>query len=323
MKRGKGLLSGMSTSNATKLKSGATRTFLSGSLHAKRIVVPATEVESKTAIHALNPRNQEALSLEAVRDILTSISEEGVNVEGTAIACPETGRYLLLDASRRRFCCIEGKADLPLWVLQGDVSDTQILSLINASQEVKRWSYPEHAAYLLKIAENKQLDVDNMKIEELADELAMGRESLRKRLEALGVAKSIRTVFVDFEGIPNSYYGKLAKLERQLRKGGKDVEAEIDRFSLTLKDRDLGCDVADIQKATLDELSLYVKRSMNGRSVKPEWHKENLAEFTDKKAYARSSKSPDGKTMKYDLSRVGADKIKKIDAFIREVLAEG
>lgn len=157
-KDGKGLLTGAATSRASLLKksSGVTRTYLNGALTAKRVVVQSSEVESKTDIHPLNPRNQEALTLDAVRDIFPSIQENGVNQEGVAVKCPSTGKLLLLDASRRRFSCIHCDADLPLWELQDEVSDEQILAIINDSQEVKRWSYPNMPSILF-VSQNENL----------------------------------------------------------------------------------------------------------------------------------------------------------------------
>lgn len=296
-----------------------TRTYLNGAIKAKRVVIAHADIEAKTGIHPLNPRNQDALTLESVSDIYSSIKENGVNVEGVAIKNPTSGKYELLDASRRRFTCIHAGSDLPFWELLGDVSDEQILAIINDSQEVKRWSYPEHASYLLTVAERKGIDVGNAKIEDLAAALGMGRESLRKRLMAHNVSLELRKVFVDYEGIPNAYYADLAKLQRDLEKSNKDIRSEMLAFKVQLEDKPLDGELVDKQKATLDLLKEFVAKAVNQKS-KPQWDTQLLAKFDDKKAYARASKSPDGKSMKYEFSRVGADSMKKIDAYIRAVL---
>lgn len=320
-KDGKGLLTGAATSRASLLKksSGVTRTYLNGALTAKRVVVQSSEVESKTDIHPLNPRNQEALTLDAVRDIFPSIQENGVNQEGVAVKCPSTGKLLLLDASRRRFSCIHCDADLPLWELQDEVSDEQILAIINDSQEVKRWSYPEHAEYLIRIAKRKSLDVEAMKIEDLAKELSIGRESLRKRLAAHKVSKDILTVFVDYEGIPNNYYGSLAKVQNQLSRANKNLKDTMKSFSKKISDVDLGDTVLDKQAMTLKKLEEFVERLLK-KQPKPEWSNRELCQFDDKKAYARVKNSPDGKSMKIELSRVGAEKMREAERLIEQLL---
>ncbi len=317
MKRGsKGsVTNGKSCSNVGSLF--VKKSYLNGSLKAKREIVKGKDIKSKTEIHYLNPRNQEALTLEAVTDIYSSIQENGVSTEGVAIE--KDGKYHVLDASRRRFCCIESDQDLPLWVIEGEPTDAQLLKLINDSQEVKKWSYPEHAQYLLRIAERKQLDVETMKIDDLANELSIGRESLRKRLAANKVSKDILKIFVDYEGIPNNYYSVLAKIQNQLSKAGKDIGDSMKSFIETMEDFEPGESILAKQASTLKKLEEFVDRLLMKQS-KPEWSNRQLCQFEDKKAYARAKTSPDGKTMKIELSRVGAEKMREIERLVQQIL---
>ena len=55
-------------------------------------------MELETTVHPLNPRNQEALSVNAVRDILKDIEARGVDTEGVAVK--RNGVYLLIEGSR-------------------------------------------------------------------------------------------------------------------------------------------------------------------------------------------------------------------------------
>lgn len=73
-------------------------------LEAEHVTVAAENVATETAVHPMNPRNQEALTTNAVRDILQQIESRGVDTEGVAVK--RDGVYLLIEGSRRRFCCI-------------------------------------------------------------------------------------------------------------------------------------------------------------------------------------------------------------------------
>lgn len=317
MNNNKSALTGHSTSRAKNLMGGLSRAFLNGLITAKRVVIPASDIESETEVHPLNPRNQEALNNDAVRDILQSIIDNGVNQEGIAVRCANTGKLLLLDASRRRYSCIVGGVDLPLWVIE-PTSDENLLKIINDSQEVKRWSYPEHATYLLKIAERKNLPSD-LPIAELAKELGMGRESLRKRLEANSIDNELRKVFIDFEGIPNSYYSELAKIQKKLIKNNVTISQFIENVKNQIPDfNGSDLDVCEHQKITLNEMKLLASSTQE----KPKWVTSKLSDFENKKAYAKVSKSPDGNAVKYEFSRIGAAKLKKIDEFIESVFNE-
>lgn len=317
----KALLTGHAKSGIKTLKSAEqTRTYLNGTVRAKRVVVAASDVELKTNAHALNPRNQDALTKEAVRDIFPSIVENGVNVEGVAIRCPESEQLLLLDASRRRFSCILGGVDLPLWELQGDITDEQILAIINDSQEVKRWSYPEHADFLMRVASRKSLDINTMKVEELAKALSIGRESLRKRLEARNVSLDLREIFPDYEGVPNAFYSRLAKVERSLSRANRTPADFIKHIKKTPYFESSVVHVSEKQSEIMGLLEMSLAAFLGDKKVKRQWETKPLAVFEDKKAFARSSKSPDGNTLKIELSRTGAEKMKLVEKYIKSIL---
>ncbi len=52
--------------------------------------------------------------------------------------------------------------------------------------------------------------------EELASYLNIGIESIRKRIQAAKISKELIRIFPDSEGIPNTYYSKLARIEKPL-----------------------------------------------------------------------------------------------------------
>jgi ParB family chromosome partitioning protein len=316
------LLASKSKSGKESLNLGAnTRTYLKGRIKAHREEIPWQDISTKTDVHELNPRSREALTLDAVADILPSIGEKGINTEGLAVVCPETGTRLLLDSSRRRFCGIEAKVSLPLWVIDGDIDTKDILSLINDSQEVKRWSYPEHAKYLLKSASLLGIDVDNSTNEELADKLGMGIETLRKRLAAYNVDLNIRRVFVDYEGIPNSYYTDLARIQNKLKKANLNVADTMSAFGCQLHTSE-GATIADKQKETLVALHEFVDQKTGLKPKQKEWTSIAMPSFDERYKYVKATQSPDRNKVKIELSRVGADKQKQILDFIKSTLAE-
>lgn len=319
MKRGNKsvVANGKSSSGLSSLV--AKKTYLNGELKAKREVVKGRDISSKTDIHYLNPRNQEALTLDAVSDIYPSIKENGVNTEGVAVE--RDGKFLVLDASRRRFCCIEGEQDLPLWVIEGEPTDTQLLKIINDSQEVKKWSYPEHGEYLIKIAKLKGLDVEALKIDELAKELGLGRESLRKRLESLDISADLRMVFPDYEGIPNAYYGELAKVQRSITKAKKDVADLVGAFSTKIKKEVYTGSVSERQKKILDALKEFVSHSL-GKKGGSAWTEKNLGIFDVKGVSAKRKTSKDGRKTVFEFNRLPAEVQRKINDLVEQVLEQ-
>lgn len=318
MKRGSktAIISSKSTSGANHLHS-ATKTFLNGNLTSKRIVVKAKDILCKTVIHYLNPRNQEALTLEAVSDIFPSIKENGVTTEGIAIE--KDGKLHVLDASRRRFACLESNQDLPLWVVNSSATDQQLLKIINDSQEVKKWSYPEHGRYLLKIANIQGLNTESMKIDELAVELGIGRESLRKRIEALEVDSALRSVFIDYEGIPNGYYSDLAKLQRQLTKIKINVSEQMVVFKSKLDTLPMNGSISERQKKTLEYLKEFVNDATQNNTA-PKWVEKELGSFENKRTKVRRKVNEKTRRTVYEFTRLPKELQAEIDSLIESKL---
>lgn len=293
------------------------KSYLNGDLSAKRVVVKADEVETKTQAHYLNPRNQEALTLEAVADIYDSILVGGVDTEGVAVEID--GKYLILDSSRRRFCCIKGRKDLPLWVIEGQPTVAQLLKIINNTQEVKKWSYYEHGKYLLSVAESAEIDVQVLKVEELAEKLGIGRETLRKRLEAVSIDDELRKVFVDYEGIPNTYYSDLSKIQKKLTKAEINIAEQICEFKVKSNKTQITGTVSERQKQMLFELKEFVD-SLIKPEAKAKSKETKLGNFPQKHISARRKESADGKKTVYEFKRIPVAIQRQIDQFIEQVL---
>ncbi|MEZ8064950.1 MULTISPECIES: ParB family protein [Vibrio] len=282
-------------------------TFASGkTATAERVIVKADELEVKTAIHPLNPRRQESLTLDSVRDIFSSIQEEGVHTEGVATK-DEHGVYQLLDSSRRRFTCVLAQKDLPLWVIEGKVEQSDLVAFIQTTQSVKRLSYRELGADYQSIMQEQSFT----KLDELAAYLNIGRETCRKRFAAASIDQRLIEAFPDCEGIPNGYYAKLAKVEKQLTKEGITTARFISSLKLKL---DSAANVEDKQKQVLEQIESKILKG----NTKVTWETKSLAEFDDKNQYAKVSRSSDKRGLKIELSRLPADVYDEIVRFISD-----
>lgn len=278
---------------------------------ANRVVVTPNELTRRTDIHPFNPRCQRSLSLDSVRDILPSIEQEGVHTEGLATK-DEQGVYLLLDSSRRRFCCLQAKKALPLWVLDGELSDSDLLALIKTTQAVKRLSYRELGAEYTVIMQEKGFT----KLDELALYLGVGRETCRKRMAAAAINADLINAFPDCEGIPNSYYSKLVKIEKQLTKANTEISDFI--ASLDWQDIHLAHSVEDKQKMLLSQMEYQLTPQKKAMS----WRSETLASFADKNTYAKVSTSADKRGLKIELNRLPAALYDDILAYIKQKIAD-
>lgn len=282
-------------------------TFVSGkSATAERVVVKAEELEVKTAIHPLNPRRQKSLTLDSVRDIFPSIHAEGVHTEGVAIK-DQYGTYQLLDSSRRRFACVYAKKDLPLWVIEDNVEQADLIAFIKTTQSVKRLSYRELGADYQSIMDTLQFK----KIDELAEHLNIGRETCRKRLAAATIDQKLIEVFPDCEGIPNSYYAKIARIEKQLGKESISVTQFIKSLNVKFE---IDFSIEDKQNYVLKLMEALISKNKD----KVSWKTETLVSFNDKNKYAKVLRSSDKRGLKIELNRLPAALYDEIIQFIEQ-----
>jgi ParB family chromosome partitioning protein len=290
-----------------------TFSFASGrKVSATRIVVAANELKNKTVIHKLNPRRQDSLTLDSVRDILISIEQEGVHTEGVATK-NEQGVYELLDSSRRRYSCLHAQKELPLWVIEDSIDEADLIAFIQTTQSVKRLSYRELGADY----ETLMKEGGFTKIDELAEYLSLGRETCRKRYVAASINQALISVFPDCEGIPNGYYAKLAKIEKQLPKEKTSVTKFIS--SLKFNDAVEGISVEDKQKSILNLMEIKLKKPTD----KVTWNTTTLADFDDKNTYAKVLKSSDNRSLKIELSRLPSELYDDIIKYVSDKVNAG
>ncbi|HEC5166169.1 TPA: peptide transporter [Escherichia coli] len=283
-------------------------------LEAEHIIVPAEKVELETAVHPMNPRNQEALTENAVRDILKQIEERGVDTEGVAVK--RDGVYLLIEGSRRRFCCIQSGKDLPLWVLPDELSPEDINSIITAAQTSRRFSYREVGFQYLQ----KMEELGFVTNEELAQFLGISHVSVSKRVQAAKIDHSLIALFPDYEGIPNSYYNRLSRLQKYIEKNLYSLEEVVDSVREEIKDMDVS-DITEAQKTVIQKITTVVE----GLDINPPskgWDTRELAEFDNKDKYARISKSASGRKIRFEFNRMNSELIAEIEEFIKLKLRE-
>lgn len=283
-------------------------------LEAEHIIVAAEKVELETAVHPMNPRNQEALTVNAVRDILEQIKVRGVDTEGVAVK--RNGVYLLIEGSRRRFCCIQSAKDLPLWVLPDELSPEDINSIITAAQTSRRFSYREVGFQYLQ----KMKDLGFATNEELANYLGISHVSVSKRIQAAKIDNSLIALFPDYEGIPNSYYNRLSRLQKYVEKNLFSLEEVVDNVREEIRSLDV-TDISEAQKTVIDKITTVVEQL----DIKPPskgWETRELAVFDNKDKYARISKNASGRKIRFEFNRINSELIAEIEEFIKSKLKE-
>ncbi|ELA9367453.1 hypothetical protein QUN99_003343 [Vibrio parahaemolyticus] len=309
----------LTVSAGLKLNGSMTKDIKFGkqSYTARHVIVPAKDVEAKTIAHHLNLRNQDSLTLEAVRDIYQEVVEEGVKQEGVAYYNAELDRYELFDASRRRFCAIEAKVELPLWVIDEQPEAKDIEAYVNLTQKVKLFSWREVGAKYLKHANEMGIDADDF--ERIGLEFGVSGETVRKKVNAARLNEQLVESFPDSQGIPTSFYAKLAKIERTLAKSNHSIEEFVANESKAFI-----TNTSDVGGIQAELLAYYEEKlvEISNDKPKPQAKIENLAVFESKDMYARLKTSANGRIKSLEFSRLPKELMDEIEAFVRKRLAE-
>ncbi|MFM2668709.1 ParB N-terminal domain-containing protein [Vibrio mediterranei] len=293
---------------------------------ARRIVVPAKDVATKTRIHKRNPRRDEQRTPEALKELTQSIKDTGVVFDG--IAERVDGYFDCLDSSRRRQSCIYAHADLPLLVFDEPLSRRQAEYLTALSRLHRPLSWREEGLMFLEaIEENPELE----DIHKLLDEfgfLPSEKRSVERRLVAGRLPQEIIDLFVDSAQIPTDYYAELQKVNRALLREAKKISQDKAVQQEHVKDsiKKLAAElpssegnVFERQEAALQQLKKAVLGPAPETPV-PTWSEpEFLYKSEDgNKRYSKQTHK-NGRRVLYDLSRATAEELERVDDFLKSL----
>ncbi|MGL1259928.1 hypothetical protein ACSTK8_24395 [Vibrio parahaemolyticus] len=303
---------GLNTSKASKIYN-----FTNGEQTATRIVLSAGEVETKTEKHPLNPRNQKALNERSLAKTLASVREDGITEDCLGIWKDKDRTVIqIIKGSSRRWCAIKAGVDYPVWVLPAGCATNDDIRKLIANDELQRpHSYRERGEAIVEQLKERGLDFESMKNEEIAAELGIGRETVRKCMQAYRVNNRLLELIPDYESVKQPVYGKLAKLERAL---DKDPSKSINHVANAVKMATIGIEKLDTEEAQEKVIGEIEKAILGKGGADVGWTVTELAKFDSSRKKARKHVSPDGRNVKFELNRQDPELIEAVENLIRE-----
>lgn len=282
---------------------------------ARHVIINAEDVKTKTALHSLNVRAQSSLTLEAVRDIYPEVVAEGIKQEGLAYLNPQTQVYELFDGSRRRFCAIEAKCDLPLWVLDFSPTPSEIKAYVDLSQKVKKFSWREEGLSFIEFAHEQGISMDD--IDAIGAALGKSRETIRKKINAAKLNSELISSIPDSEGVPTKFYASLSKIEKTLTKNKLAITDFVQQANESFETDNE--DIADVQEGLLRHYESVIE-TLTEKPKKKESRIEPLAQFSSKNKFARLNVSGDGRKAKFEFGYMSKSTLDEIEKFVRALL---
>ncbi|MFA0183193.1 ParB family protein (plasmid) [Vibrio cyclitrophicus] len=292
--------------------------FDKGIVKAVRRVISANDVEVRTKPHPLNPRTQNALNARSIGNTFNSINEKGILEDCLGIWSEDQKTILVLEGSVRRYCAIECEKSYPIKVLPYDcASNKELRELIEDISNKKRHSLRERGLAYKKALIEQGFNPDEMKINEVVDALYVGRETIRKCLQASDINAELIEIFPDYEGIPSSFYARIAKVEKELIKYSGDVSEFCNELTTKLPCLE-SLEIKESQMKVLNQMEMMLNDVLGRNKQSKQWQTTQIISFDAKDKHARMSISSNGRNVKFELGRQSQELIDKIERLIKE-----
>lgn len=275
------------------------------------ITVPYSEILQRTQVYHGNDRFQENLNEISVSDILQTIREKGLQYPAVGKR-DENGNIIVLDGSRRRFCCNLAKKDFLIYVTDKIIEDehSQFMSRI-ANQSKPLSLFELGASYEKMLADGKYKD---------AKELAVGENVTESSVSAARGARNLPELIV--EKVPSiSDLGRpsINSLRSAIKENKRiGQQPALEQFIKSLNLSALKAQTNSTNPQILNKL--FVKKIVE---FLPEKEKQPITttkklelEVGKQKVYVKKSK----KGYQFDLESVSEDKVAGILAAIKQVL---
>lgn len=287
------------------LKSGAQARFvLTKFLH--------DDIEAQTFVDAaVNGRDQAFLTRESVSDISRTIKLQQFF---PAIGREVDGRTEILDGSRRRAACLYNGATFEVLVTRDALSLSDARQLATDIQTAREHTLRELGKRL------KLMYPADMNQSDIAAAEGLSAAKVTRAFQAAAVPEEIIAVFPSVSELSISDYQILLEVTERARTSGISTEEFTDHVRARIES-DAHHDRADpTYKAKI--ISYFRAESAEPKkgSASKKVVTEKLAEFADKKQFARKKTYSDKRVITYEFSRLPAACQAELDAAVRSVI---
>lgn len=287
------------------LKSGAQARFvLTRILH--------DDIEAQTFVDAtVNGRDQTLLTPESVSDISRTIRLQQFF---PAIGREVDGRTEILDGSRRRAACLYNGTALDVLVTRDALSLSDVRQLATDIQTAREHTLRELGKRL------KLMYPADMNQSDIAAAEGLSAAKVTRAFQAASVPEVVIAVFPSVSELSISDYQILLDVTERARARGISAEKLAGNVRVRMESEAYG-DRTDLAfKAKIISYFRAESAELKKGSVSKKIVTEKLAEFTDKKQFARKKTDSDKRLVTYEFSRLSAACQAELDAAVRSVI---
>lgn len=270
------------------------------------------DIEAQTYIDSsVNGRDQSLLTPESISDIARTITLQQFF---PAIGREVDNRIEIMDGSRRRAACLLNGMPFEVLVTKDELDISDARQLAMDIQTAK-----EHT--LRELGKRLQLMYDNgMSQSDIAKAEGISAAKVSRAFQAAAVPDEMIAVFPSLSDLAIPDYQLLLEIAEQAKSKQVDVLEVVDGVRAKIE-KDGTYDAQDPLNKT--KIIGFFKAESKGLKASRDIKKavvEKLAEFSDKKQFARKKTDAEKRLITYEFSRIPAKYHQELDAAIKSVM---
>ncbi|MEN4981154.1 ParB family protein [Erwinia billingiae] len=272
------------------------------------------DIEAQTYIDsAVNGRDQSLLTPESISDIARTITLQQFF---PAIGREVDNRIEILDGSRRRAACLFNGMPFEVLVTKDELDISDARQLAVDIQTAKEHTLRELGKRLKVMSDN------GMSQTEIAKAEGISPAKITRAFQAAAVPDEMIAVFPSLSDLAIPDYQLLLEIAEQAKSRQVDVLEVVEGVRVRIE-KDGSYDAQDPLNKT--KIIGFFKAESNGLKSPRNTKKsvvEKLAEFSDKKQFARKKTDAEKRLITYEFSRIPAKYHAELDAAIKSVMDE-
>lgn len=270
------------------------------------------DIEAQTYIDSsVNGRDQSLLTPESISDIARTITLQQFF---PAIGREVDNHIEILDGSRRRAACLFNGMPFEVLVTKDELDISDARQLAVDIQTAKEHTLRELGKRLKVMSDN------GMSQTEIAKAEGLSPAKITRAFQAAAVPDEMIAVFPSLSDLAIPDYQLLLEITEQAKSRQVDVLDVVEGVRGRIE-KDGTYDVQDPLNKT--KIIGFFKAESNGLKSPRNTKKtlvEKLAEFSDKKQFARKKTDADKRLITYEFSRIPAKYYAELDAAIKSVM---
>lgn len=270
------------------------------------------DIEAQTFVDAaVNGRDQAFLTPESVSDISRTIKLQQFF---PAIGREVEGRIEILDGSRRRAACIYNGTPFEVLITKDELTLADARQLAVDIQTAREHTLRELGKRL------KLMYPNDMNQSEIAAAEGLSTAKVTRAFQAASVPDEMISVFPAVSELSITDYQTLLDIAEKAQAKNLSVEELTDAVRERIGDDATSASDDPTLKAKI--ISYFRAESADSKTARSEKRvvTEKMADFADKKQFARKKTHPEKRLVTYEFSRLSAVYQNEMDAAVKAVL---